>query len=73
MERFLSRKQLMSDPNPPTDTIRVVLDMPRAVLQQLVDQLGWPADPALSEDLRAIRERSLAALPPDALAKLIPA
>ena len=51
----------MSEPNPPT--VRIVLDVPRGLIQQLADQLGWPPDPTLADDLRAIREKYLARMP----------
>jgi hypothetical protein len=48
----------MSEP-----TIRIVLDVPRGLIQQLADQLGWPPDPTLADDLRAIREKYLPRMP----------
>jgi hypothetical protein len=48
----------MSEP-----TVRIVLDVPRGLIQQLADQLGWPPDPTLADDLRAIREKYLARMP----------
>jgi hypothetical protein len=53
----------MSDPISPT--VRIVLDVPRGLIQQLADQL-WPPDPTLADDLRAIREKYLGGLPEDA-------